>query len=83
MYIGRHLWAAFSEASRFFPAMLITGARQVGKTTFLRNLAEPGRKYVTLDDVGNRTLAKEDPNTFLDRFSPPVIIDEIQYARDC
>ena len=80
MYIRRHLQKAFEAAVHFFPALLLTGPRQVGKTTFLRHIAEPGRKYVTLDDISLRNLAKEDPRAFLQRFSPPVLIDEIQYA---
>ena len=80
MYIQRHLQKAFDAAAHFFPALLLTGPRQVGKTTFLRHIAEPGRKYVTLDDISLRNLAKEDPRAFLQRFSPPVLIDEIQYA---
>lgn len=80
MYIERHLRNVFEEASRFFPVLLLTGPRQVGKTTFLRTISEPERQYVTLDDVGLRILAKEDPRSFLDRFAPPVLIDEIQYV---
>lgn len=80
MYIARHLTEAIEAGSRFFPALLLTGPRQVGKTTLLRRIAEPERKYVTLDDSGARVLAKEDPRAFLERFSPPVLIDEIQYV---
>jgi predicted AAA+ superfamily ATPase len=60
--------------------MLVTGPRQIGKTTFLRHLAEKGRTYVTLDDPLIRTLAKTDPALFLQRFPVPLLIDEIQYA---
>jgi uncharacterized protein len=76
------------NASKTFPVLLLTGARQVGKTTLLKQLsdqenlsseAEP-RKYVTLDDPLALRLAKDDPALFLQRYSPPVIIDEIQYA---
>ena len=80
MYITRHLTEVIQAGSRFFPAILLTGPRQVGKTTLLRRLAEPGRKYVTLDDSNLRLLAKEDPRAFIERFSPPVLIDEIQYV---
>lgn len=80
MYIDRHLRQAFETANGFFPVLLLTGARQVGKTTFLRHLAEPGRRYVTLDDLELRLLAQDDPKGFLDRFSPPVLIDEIQHV---
>ena len=80
MYIDRHLTEVISAASSFFPAILLTGPRQVGKTTLLRRMAEPERKYVTLDDTGLRMLAAEDPRAFLERFAPPVLIDEIQYV---
>src|SRR3970282_1920157 len=68
------------EASTVFPVLLVTGARQVGKTTLLQALREPGRGYVTLDDPLVLRLAREDPALFLQRFEPPVMIDEIQYA---
>jgi len=60
--------------------MLVTGPRQVGKSTMLERLAEPNRKIVTLDDPDIRYLAKSDPALFLQRYTPPVLIDEIQYA---
>jgi len=59
---------------------VLTGPRQVGKTTLLRYLAEEGRKYVALDNPTDRALAKSEPELFLQRYSPPVIIDEVQYA---
>ena len=63
-----------------FPVLLITGPRQVGKTTLLRHLAGPERKFVTLDDPLLRQLAVTEPALFLQRYAPPVLIDEIQYA---
>jgi len=67
--------------SAFFKALLVTGARQVGKTTMLKHLAEgQGRTYVTLDNLPARNLAKSDPVLFFQTYKPPVIIDEIQYA---
>jgi len=62
--------------------MLVTGPRQVGKSTMLSQLAEPGRKIVTLDDPDVRYLAKTDPALFMQRYTPPVLIDEIQYATE-
>jgi hypothetical protein len=60
--------------------LLVTGARQVGKTTLLRHAAARGRAYVTLDDPLVLNLARNDPALFVQRFRPPVLIDEIQYA---
>lgn len=80
MYIKRAVETTVLKTSQAFPVMLVTGPRQVGKTTMLQKLAEPGRHYVTLDDPDVRLLAKTDPAAFMQRFTPPVIIDEIQYA---
>ncbi|MCL2162907.1 MAG: ATP-binding protein [Oscillospiraceae bacterium] len=67
--------------SSFFKAVLVTGARQVGKTTMLRHLAEgQNRTYVTLDNFRARNLAKTDPVLFFQTYKPPIIIDEAQYA---
>lgn len=71
------------ELSHSFSAILLTGPRQAGKTTLLRELVEKeniGRRYVTLDDLTERDLAKNDPVTFLQLHQPPVLIDEVQYA---
>jgi len=80
MYINRALEGSFLEASKQFPVMLLTGPRQVGKTTFLQHLCSKDRTYVTLDDPMICALAREEPALFLQRFEPPVLIDEIQYA---
>lgn len=80
MYIHRHLENKFLKMSRFFKAVLVTGARQVGKTTMLKHLANETRTYVSLDDIDTRTLAKEDPKLFFMRYKPPIIIDEVQKA---
>ncbi|MHB9038752.1 MAG: ATP-binding protein [Armatimonadota bacterium] len=80
MYLHRTLENFAKSAAGQFPVLLVTGARQVGKTTFLRHLSEPGRTYVSLDDAIVLDLAKRDPALFLQRFRPPLLIDEIQYA---
>ena len=80
MYIQRTITKILQQAGNQFPVLLITGPRQVGKTTCLRHAAEANRTYVTLDDPQARGLAKEDPGLFLQRFTGPVLIDEIQYA---
>ncbi|MCL1976114.1 MAG: ATP-binding protein [Firmicutes bacterium] len=80
-YICRSLERKFTHMSGFFKAVLVTGARQVGKTTMLRHLAEgQNRNYVTLDNLLARNLAKYDPVLFFQTYKPPIIIDEVQYA---
>ena len=80
MYIKRHLEKTVIDLSKAFPAVLVTGPRQVGKTTMLRKISSGKRRYVTLDNPMVRDLAKNDPELFLQRYQPPVLIDEIQYA---
>ncbi|MCM1127341.1 MAG: ATP-binding protein [Lachnospiraceae bacterium] len=87
-YIKRAVESTIINISKMFPVLLLTGPRQVGKTTLLQKLAEMQReagierKYVTLDDPDIRYLAKHDPALFLQRYTPPVLIDEIQYATE-
>lgn len=80
MYVPRTLERYVKKAARQAPVLLVTGARQVGKTTLLRRASARGRTYVTLDDPLVLRLAREDPALFVQRFPPPVLIDEIQYA---
>ena len=82
-YISRHMESRILELSRSYSVILLTGPRQAGKTTMLRELAEKeniGRRYVTLDDLTERDMAKNDPGLFLQLHKPPVLIDEVQYA---
>lgn len=80
-YIPRNLEQIVNQVTKEYPAVLVTGPRQVGKTTMLRKLMEgTDRSYVSLDDLGERSLAKEDPELFLQMHKPPVLIDEVQYA---
>ncbi|MDL2226644.1 ATP-binding protein [Deltaproteobacteria bacterium OttesenSCG-928-M10] len=80
MYHPRTIEKSIADIAGHFPVLMITGARQVGKTTLLRHLAGNARRYVTLDDPLVLSLAREDPALFMQRFSEPVLIDEIQYA---
>ena len=80
MYIKRTLENFLGKATGQLPVMLVIGPRQVGKTTILQHLRKKGRTYVTLDDPTLAALAREEPALFLQRFKPPILIDEIQYA---
>ncbi len=80
-YISRNLEIVVSEVTNEYPVVLVTGPRQVGKTTMLQKLMEgTDRSYVSLDDLNERNLAKTDPELFLQLHKPPVLIDAIQYA---
>ena len=80
-YISRNLEKVVSEVTKEYPIVLVTGPRQVGKTTMLQKLMEgTNRSYVSLDDLNERNLAKTDPELFLQLHKPPVLIDEVQYA---
>ncbi len=70
------------EHVKTFPAVVLTGARQVGKTTLLKNSLSKTHRYVLLEDPDVRAQAQEDPRSFLKRFPPPVIFDEFQYVPD-
>ena len=80
-YISRNLEKVVAEVTKEYPVVLVTGPRQVGKTTMLQKLMEStSRSYVSLDDLNERSIAKNDPELFLQLHKPPVLIDEVQYA---
>jgi len=79
-YIKRDIESTILEVSKYYASIIITGARQVGKSTTLRHLADNNRTGVTLDDLEARRLAKTDPELFLSIYKPPLLIDEVQYA---
>lgn len=83
MYKNRYLEHKIINISETFPVLLLTGARQVGKTTVLKHINQKFSlryNYVSLDEFQIRSLAKNDPALFLQQYSAPLIIDEIQYA---
>lgn len=79
-YIKRDIEDKIIALSKEYSCILITGPRQVGKTTVLKQLMDSDREYVTLDDLEERGLAKRDPAMFLQMHSTPIMIDEVQYA---
>ena len=80
MYIKRVMEKTIKKMVNEFPVIVISGARQVGKSTMLQMIKEDNMNYVTLDDLDARNLALSDPKYFLEQYSHPLLIDEIQYA---
>ncbi len=78
-YIKRNIEEVLKKQEKMFKVVLITGARQVGKTTMLKNTKQ-NIKYITFDDMILSQMAKEDPNLFLKSNEPPIIMDEVQYV---
>lgn len=79
-YLERAMKAKVEELNLFFPCILVTGARQVGKSTMLQRIMPEGMRYVTLDDYMAAEYARKDPIGFLNEWGYPLCIDEIQYA---
>ena len=81
IYIRRQLQDSILQLSQEYPVLMLTGPRQVGKTTLLMELTkESPRGYVSLDDLNARAMARDDPSLFLQIHRPPLLIDEAQYA---
>lgn len=78
--LTRTLLSTINTALQSFPAVVITGPRQSGKTTLVRDILRPSRRFVSLEDPDRRMFARSDPRSFLQHYAPPVIIDEIQYV---
>ena len=83
-YINRTMEITIEKMKKSFPVIMITGPRQVGKTTLLSIMADKNKdekiNFISLDDLNARTLAIEDPELFLRTYEMPLIIDEFQYA---
>ena len=79
MWVNRSLSANLVKAVKSRPAILLTGARQTGKSSLLQKLF-PETEYITFDHLREVEAAKESPEFFLSRFEDPVILDEIQYV---
>lgn len=81
MYIKRAFENQIKQGLSHYPIIMVTGPRQVGKSTMLKHITkDSGFTYVTLDYPQLRTLAKSDPELFLQQYKAPLLIDEIQYA---
>lgn len=79
-YRERSIEAKLQELSGCFACIMVTGARQVGKSTLLKHIMPSGMRYVTLDDYEMAHYAKTDPVGFVNEMGVPLCIDEIQYA---
>lgn len=80
--LPRSLSTTILSAVKTFPAVVVTGPRQSGKTTLLKSMFSRTHRFVSLENIDARLRAKEDPIKFLEQNPPPVILDEIQYAPD-
>ena len=79
MWIEREITSELRQAAEAFPVVALVGPRQVGKTTLLERIF-PDHVYVSLDVAANAEAAETRPQAFLDRYPPPVVLDEVQYA---
>ena len=79
-YYTREMEDTLQKAVKQFRVIVLTGARQTGKSTLLKHLFLKTHKYISLDDPKISKLASDDPELFFQEFPPPMIIDEIQYV---
>ncbi len=75
-YINRTITNDLNDYLKYFPVLLISGARQVGKSTLALHLNI--ENYITLDDINMYEMAKNDPKSFIENLDKPVVIDEVQ-----
>lgn len=81
--VPRTLTRAIARALETFPAVLVTGPRQSGKTTLLRSAFATGRRFVSLEEPAVRARAIADPVGFFQDVPPPAILDDIQHPSEC
>lgn len=82
MFLKRTIIERIKQVNKTFPALIITGARQVGKTTVLKQYIEDDREYITFDNLLSRQQAINDPALFMQNHKGKLFIDEIQYSSD-
>lgn len=81
MIIQRAIHERVKELMKYFPVLSITGPRQAGKTTFLREMF-PDYTYLSMEDIDTRSFARDNPREFLEKYANQVIIDEAQRVPD-
>ena len=81
-YIERSIEPVLKRSVKEFPAVVLVGPCQSGKTTLLKHLFSERYQYVSLEPPDVRMAAAEDPRGFIEMYTPPVIFDEVQYAPD-
>jgi len=79
-YLNRTIERTIKKAVKTFPAVILTGPRQSGKTTLLKHLFQKTHDFISLENPDIRIRAKDEPNTFLKQYKTPLIIDEVQYV---
>jgi hypothetical protein len=79
MWLSRQISIELQKVAQSFPVVVLIGPRQVGKTSLVQQLFAK-HTYVSLDLASHAEAAETRPVEFLDRFPPPVVLDEIQYA---
>jgi len=79
-YIDRSLEPVVRKAAREFPAVVLAGPGQSGKTTLLRHLFRENHRYISMEPPDVRAAPADDPRSFLELNPPPVILDEVQYV---
>ena len=78
VYIKRNMEKIIKEVSRVYPVLMVSGQRQVGKSTMLNHIRENNRTYVTFDNPKAKALAHSDPDLFFETYPYPILIDEFQ-----
>ena len=80
VYYSRNLEKVLLAATKSFRCVVLSGARQTGKSTLLKKLFQDKYQYISFDNQRHLKFAKEDPEAFLEEYKFPLLIDEIQYA---
>ena len=82
-FINRHAEETIKRLTDSYPSILVTGARQTGKTTLLQKITDTRQiPYITFDDPMEEASAKNDPKTFIELHPAPCMFDEVQYVSD-